>query len=100
MLLLFTQWKTIARTRVAPRRNLRGTSSWAAAAAAARLQRRAGGVGVKNIEHTRRRNKDINIKRLLSQIKNIEVKHTGIVVRKMTVRRGAIFPATRRQREY
>ena len=100
MLLSFTQWKTIARTRATPRRNLRGTSSRAAAAAAARLQRLAGGVGVKNIEHTRLRNKDIKIKKLLKQIKNIKVKHRGIVVRKMTVRRGAIFPATRRQREY
>ena len=85
----------MARTRAAPRRNLRETPGRAAAAAAARLQRPTGGVGVKNIENLRRRNKDIKIKRLLPQNKNIEVKHRGRLVRRMTVRRQAIFPATR-----
>ena len=72
------------RTREAPRKNLRRTSGWAAADAAARLQRPTGGVGVKNIENIRRINKDIKTKRLLLQTKNIEVKHKGRLVRRMT----------------
>ena len=90
----------MVRTRAAPKRNLRWIPGKAAAAAAARLKRPTGGVGVKNIENMRRRNKDIKIKRLLVQTKNIQVKHRCRLVRRMTVRRRAIFPATRRQREY
>ena len=54
-------------------------------------------VSVKNIEKIIRRNKEIKIKKLLAQPKNIEVKHRGRVVRKMTVRCRAIFPASRWQ---
>ena len=58
-------------------------------------------IGVKNIENSRQRNKDIKIKRLLAQSKNIiEVKHRRRTMRRMTVRRKANFPAERRQREY
>ena len=70
-----------------------------AAAAVVRLQRSAG-VGVKNIENIRHRKKEVKIKKLLLQTKNIEVKHRGRVERKMTVGRRAMFPAIRRQREY
>ena len=92
--------KTMATTRAAPRRNLRRRPGWVAAAVAARLQRPTGGIGVKNIENIRRRNKDIKIRRLIPQSKHIEVKHRGRVVRKMTVRRHAIFPEIRHEREY
>lgn len=54
-------------------------------------------VSVKNIEKIIRRNKEIKIKKLLAQPKNIEVKHRGRVVRKMAVRCRAIFPASRWQ---
>ena len=88
----------MARTRAAPRRNLRRTAG--RTAAAARLRKPTGVIGVKNIENIRCRNKDVEIKRLLPQTKNIKVKHRGRVVRRMTVRRRATFPATRHQREY
>lgn len=83
-------------TRAVPR-NLRRTSAQAAAAVA-RLSRPAWGIAIKIIENNRSRNKDIKIKKLLLQSKNIEVKHRGR--RKMNVRRRAFFPAYRREREY
>ena len=89
-------------TRAVPR-NLRKTTARvaaAAAAAAARLQRPAAGIGVKSIENIRCRNKDVKIKKLLARPKNIEVKRRGRLVRKMTVRRRAIFPPSRWQRQY
>ena len=58
------------------------------------------GIDVENVENLRRRNKDINIKKPLAQTKNIQVKHKGQVVRRITIRRKSIFPAKRRQREY
>ena len=49
-------------------------------------------IGVKNIENSRQRNKDIKIKRLLAQSKNIvEVKHRGRTMRRMTVILNLIF---------
>ena len=90
----------MARTRVAPRRNLRRTAGRVGAAATARLQRPTGGIGVKNIENIRHRNKDIKIKMLLPQSENTEVKHRDGVVRRMTVRWRVVFPASRYQREY
>ena len=50
------------------------------------------------MENIRCRNKDVKIKKLLAQPKNTKVKHKGIVVRKMTVRYCAIFPASRWQK--
>ena len=39
--------------------------------------------------------KNVKIKKLLSQAKQIEVKKNGQVVRRMTVRRKAIYPPTK-----
>ena len=55
--------------------------------------------GVKNIEG-RVRNKRFKIKRLLSQLRNTEVKKRGVVVRRMVVRRETIFPAEVRRAYY
>ena len=82
----------MARTRVAPQRrpnNNFNNRRFAAAKeiASARERRR---------NHERR----FKIKFLLSQGKNVEVKHRGNVVRRMRVRRKAIFPASVRERRY
>lgn len=53
---------------------------------------------MKIIENNRSRNKDIKIKKLLPQSKNIEVKHRGRG--KMNVRRRTFFPVYRREKEY
>ena len=55
--------------------------------------------GVKNIEG-RVRNKTFKIKQLIAVPKNIQVKKNGQVVRRMTVRRRAIFPAEHKRAEY
>ena len=55
--------------------------------------------GVKNIEG-RIRNRTFKIKKLIAQPKNIQVKKNGQVVRKMTVRRRAIFPGETRRVYY
>ena len=54
--------------------------------------RPSGGIGVKNMERYRKRNRDIKIKKLLPQPRIINVKKNGVVVRKMTVRRKTYFP--------
>ena len=46
------------------------------------------------------RAKNIKIKMLLPQGKNVEVKKRGIAVRKMRVRRKSIFPGNVRQNRY
>ena len=48
-------------------------------------------IGVKNIEG-RIENKTFEIKRLLAQPKNVDVKKNGVVVCKKVVRRRTIFP--------
>ena len=48
--------------------------------------------GVKNIEG-QVRNKWFKVKRILPQTRNIEVKKRGAVVRRMVLRKEAIFPA-------
>ena len=48
----------------------------------------------------RRRIENIKIKILLPQGKNVEVKHRGNFVRRMTVRRCAIFPGKVRNVRY
>ena len=53
------------------------------------------GVGVKKIPTTRKRN--IKIKKLIAQPKQVFVKKNGQVVRTMTVRRKACFPGRRRK---
>ena len=54
-------------------------------------RRRRARTGVKNIEG-RVHNKTFKIKKLIAQPENVKVKKNGQVVRKMTVRRRAIFP--------
>ena len=39
----------------------------------------------------------IKLKKILGEFKNVQVKHRGTVVRKMTVRCKSIFPAEKRQ---
>ena len=52
-------------------------------------------------ENNRRINaKNVKIKVLLPQSKNVEVKRRGEVIRRMTVRRRSIFPAAVRNRTY
>ena len=53
-----------------------------------------GGVGVKQMQ-VRNRNKKWKIKRKKATVKNIDIKHRGNTVRKMTVQRKAIFPSFR-----
>ena len=56
--------------------------------------------GVKEIENHRRNSiKNIKIKILLPQGKDVEVKHCRNIVRRMRVRRVAIFPEKVRKRQ-
>ena len=61
---------------------------------------RPAGMGQKNNDQLRIRNKRYKIKRFLAQPENIDVKQNGRVVRRMVVRRKTIYPSTRRRREY
>lgn len=55
----------------------------------------------KEIANRRRTNsRNIKIKVLLPQSKNVDVKQRGVVVRRMTVRRRSIYPAAVRNRKY
>ena len=54
----------------------------------------------KNNDRVRIRNRCYKIKRILAQPRNIDVRHSGRVVRRMVVRRVTIYPNTRRRREY
>ena len=55
----------------------------------------------KEMSRRRRVNaKDVKIKVLLPQGKNVEVKKRGQVIRRMRVRRKSIFPAAVRNRTY
>ena len=58
------------------------------------------GMGQKNNDQVRIRNRRYKIKRFLAQLKNNDVKENGRVVRRMVVRRKTIYPSTRRRREY
>ena len=55
------------------------------------------GMGVKNMENRRVRNRRYKIKRILAQPKNVEVKQNGRVVHRMVVRRSTIYPGSRRR---
>ena len=57
-------------------------------------------MGQKNNDQIKIRNRKYKIKRLIAQPKNVEVKRNGVVVRRMVVRRKAIFPSARRRQEY
>ena len=54
--------------------------------------RPSGGIGVKNMQVFRKRNKDIKIKKLLPQSRVVNVNKNGVVVRKLTDHRRAYFP--------
>ena len=58
------------------------------------------GRGERNIDRIRIRNRHYKIKRYLAQPKNIDVKQTGRVVRRMVVRRQTIYPNTRLRQEF
>ena len=78
----------MARTRAVPRRRLANINF---------NQRRV--AAAKEIAR-RRRIENIKIKILLPQGKNVEVRHRGNVVRRMKVRRRAIFPGKVRNVRY
>ena len=59
--------------------------------------RPSGGIGVKNMERFRKRNRDIKIKKVLPQSKVVQVKKNGVVVRTMTVPRKTYFPGRRKK---
>ena len=54
--------------------------------------RPSGGPGVKRPGRHAWREKTFKIKKFINNPKNVDVKHRGQVVRKMTVRRRAIYP--------
>ena len=58
-----------------------------------RRPRPRGGIGVKR-NLGPRRDKKWKIKRKIQNSKNVDVKHRGQIVRRMTVCRRAIYPAT------
>ena len=78
----------MARTRFTPRRRPANMNFDLRRVAAAKEIRRR--VNAKNIK----------IKVLLPQSKNVEVKRRGEVIRRMRVRRKSIFPAAVRNRTY
>ena len=61
---------------------------------------RPAGMGQKNNDRARIRNRRYKTKIFLTQPRNIDVKQNGIVVRRMIVRRKTIYPSTRRRQEY
>ena len=61
---------------------------------------RPAGIGQKNNDRVRIRNRRYKIKNFLAQPKNIDVKRNGRVVRRIVVRIQTIYPSTRRRREY
>ena len=61
---------------------------------------RPAGMGQKNNDRVRIRNRRYKIKRFLAQPRNIDVKKNGRVVRRIIVRRKTIYPSARRRREY
>ena len=61
---------------------------------------RPAGMGQKNNDRVRIRNRRYKFKIFLVQPRNIDVKQNGRVVRRMVVRRKTIYPSARRRREY
>ena len=58
------------------------------------------GIGVKNMDNRRVRNRRYKIKRILAQQKNVEVKQNDRVVCRMVVRRSTMYPGSRRRNYY
>ena len=90
----------MARTRFTPRRRPANINfDLRRVAAANENYRRV--AAAKEMNRRRRVNaKDVKIKVLLPQGKDIEVKKRGQVIRRMRVRRKSIFPAAVRNRTY
>ena len=90
----------MARTRFTPRRRPANINfDLRRVAAANENYRRV--AAAKEMNRRRRVNaKDVKIKVLLPQGKNVEVKRRGEVIRRMRVRRKSIFPAAVRNRTY
>ena len=61
---------------------------------------RPAGMGQKNNDQVRIRNRRYKIKRFLAQLRNTDVRQNGRVVRRMLVRRKTVYPSARRRREY
>ena len=61
---------------------------------------RPAGMGQKNNDRVRIRNRRYKIKRFLAQPRNIDVRQNGRVIRRTVVRRKIIYPSARRRREY
>ena len=57
-------------------------------------------MGAKNIENRRVRNRRFKTKRMMEQPRNVEVKQNGRVIRRMVVRRKAIYPGMTRRNYY
>ena len=90
----------MARTRFTPRRRPANINfDLRRVAAANENYRRV--AAAKEMNRRRRVNaKDVKIKVLLPQGKNVEVKKRGKVIRRMRVRRKSIYPAAVRNRTY
>ena len=58
------------------------------------------GMGEKNNDRIRIRNRMYKIKRILVQPRDVDVRQNGRVVRRMVVRRKTNDPGTRRSRKY
>ena len=58
------------------------------------------GMGEKNNDRIRIRNRMYKIKRILVQPRDVDVRQNGRVVRRMVVRRKTIYPGIRRRQEY
>ena len=58
------------------------------------------GMGLKNMERIRIRNRQFKIKRMMKQPRNVEVKRNGRVVRRMVVRRRTVYPGEVRRNYY
>ena len=61
---------------------------------------RPAGMGQKNNDRVRRRNRHYKSKKFLVQPRNLDVKQYGRVVTRMVVRRKTIYPSAQRTREY
>ena len=61
---------------------------------------RPAGISGKNNDRVRIRKRRYKIKTFIVQLKNIDIKQNGRVVRRMEVRRQKMYPSTRHSREY
>ena len=82
----------MARTRTTRRRGNSRSSQAAAAKQPKNIPTHSRGIGVKRMRLTKRQTAKWKIKRLSPPPRHINVKNRGNVVRKMIVRRSAIYP--------